>query len=338
MSIFIKKYIPQKLDELNYNKYLIPYLKRIINDPEMSHIIFHGPSNSGKKTIVNAFLREKYTIDNLKKYNENIKVSNSNIIEVSYYSSQSHFIINPSEYNIYDKIVIQTLIKNIAKTKKVNLECFKIILILNSHKLTYEAQSSLRRTFEIYSNNCRFILISNNISKIIKPLSSRTMKVRCGIPKKSDLKLFINKVLLDNNYILNDIEINNIIEKSNKNIETTIVILELLIKFNKNISEIVLPIKYEIKICNYIINSKNIIEFLNYKNLLYKKIINNIDSSQIIINITNELIKYLNEVQKKQCIELSAKYEHMMINGSKNFFYLETLIFKLYKLFNLYNN
>lgn len=338
MSDFIKKYIPQKLDELNYNKYLIPNLKNIINDPEMSHIIFYGPSNSGKKTIVNAFLREKYTIDNLKKYNENIKVSNSNIIDVTYYSSQSHFIIDPSEYNIYDKIVIQILIKNIAKTKKVNLESFKIILILNSHKLSYEAQSSLRRTFEIYSNNCRFILITNTLSKIIKPLSSRTMKFRCGLPNNSDLKLFINKVLFDNNYIMNEIEINNIIKKSNKNIETTILILELLIKFNKNINEIILPIKHEIEICNYIINSKNISEFLNYKKLLYKKIINNIEPSQIIINITNELIKYLNEEQKKKCIELSAKYEHLMINGSKEFFYLETLIIKLYKIFNLYNN
>ena len=84
MSDFIKKYIPQKLDELNYNKYLIPNLKNIINDPEMSHIIFYGPSNSGKKTIVNAFLREKYTIDNYFVFNNSFKKELSKFIDTKF--------------------------------------------------------------------------------------------------------------------------------------------------------------------------------------------------------------------------------------------------------------
>jgi DNA polymerase III delta prime subunit len=333
MSSFIQNIIPKNLDNLHFNRNLIKILKRIALDENMSHLMFYGPKTTGKKTIVNAFLREIFEIDNIKRVKELIKVSNSNTIEVLYHSSENHFIINPSIYNIYDKVIIQVLIKNIAKTKSVVNKKHKIIVILNSNNLSIEAQNSLRRTFEIYMDNCRFILITSSSTKIISPLGSRTLKIRCAKPKKEDLECLIKNVTKQNNFKINNSDIQKIILKSNFNIETILVSLEILIVFNKSLNEIKFPEDNTKKIINKILYSKNIQEFIEYKDLFYKMIVDNITPTQIIKKILKVLINLDIENNKKhKIITLCSKYEHSMCNGSKEFFYVETLFMELYSL------
>ena len=340
MSKFIKELIPKKLDDLHFNRNLITFLKNLSFDLEIPHLLIHGPEMSGKKTITNAFLRENYNIDNLKEINESIKVSSSNTINVKYFSSESHFIINPSIYNLYDRVIVQVLIKNIAKTKNVNNNLYKIIIILNSEKLSIEAQNSLRRTFEIYMDNCRFILIAKTITKIIKPLNSRTLKIRCGKPKLQDIKYLIKKTIKKNNITLDNIEISEIIKKSKLNIETTLLLLELIIKFKKNIYEINLPEDNTNLILDKLLNSKDINDFIKYKDVFYKMSIDNIDTTTIIKNIMNNLIKMssFSNQKKNKIVELCASYEHRMCNGSKDFFYFETLLLELYSLLNTFSS
>ena len=50
---------------------------------------------------------------------------------------------------------------------------YKSIILLNAEFLTVEAQSSLRRMIEIYSNTTRFFIVTNDREKIITPIKSR---------------------------------------------------------------------------------------------------------------------------------------------------------------------
>ena len=50
---------------------------------------------------------------------------------------------------------------------------FKIIILDEADEMTSDAQTALRRIIEDASRICRFILVANNISRIIDPIQSR---------------------------------------------------------------------------------------------------------------------------------------------------------------------
>lgn len=128
----------------------------------------------------------------------------NNIPHILFYGYIDYDDIIKNIYNFYhenDKqkyileldCVISKSIKHIREYIKLfskqQLSCnisFKSIILFNAEYLTMDAQYSLRRIIEIYSNHTRFFIFTQNKDKLLQPIRSRFIQIY--IPKKNIIK------------------------------------------------------------------------------------------------------------------------------------------------------
>uniref|UniRef100_A0A6C0D378 Uncharacterized protein n=1 Tax=viral metagenome TaxID=1070528 RepID=A0A6C0D378_9ZZZZ len=125
---------------------------------KIPHIIFHGTSGSGKRTIVNTFIDKIYENDKHK-----IK---TNVMFVNCAHGKGIKFIR-EELKFFAKTNIQ------ANTGVI----FKSIVLINADCLTIDAQSALRRCIELFSYNTRFFIIVENKQKLLNPILSRFCEI-----------------------------------------------------------------------------------------------------------------------------------------------------------------
>jgi DNA polymerase III delta prime subunit len=128
----------------------------------------------------------------------------NNIPHILFYGYIDYDDIIKNIYNFYhenDKqkyileldCVISKSIKHIREYIKLfskqQLSCnisFKSVILFNAEYLTMDAQYSLRRIIEIYSNHTRFFIFTQNKDKLLQPIRSRFIQIY--IPKKNIIK------------------------------------------------------------------------------------------------------------------------------------------------------
>ncbi len=147
-EIWVEKYRPKTLDEIVDQEEVVARLKGYVERKNIPHLLFAGPPGTGKTASAIALTRDLF--------GENWR---DNFIEM-----------NASDERGID--VVRHKIKEFARTAPINAP-FKIIFLDEADALTADAQAALRRTMEMYSKICRFILSCNYISRIIEPIQSR---------------------------------------------------------------------------------------------------------------------------------------------------------------------
>ena len=153
-------------------------LSYFIQTRKIPHLLFHGNSGTGKRTIVNQFIREIYQNDQ--------KQIESNVMYVNCAHEKGIQFIR-GEIKTFARINVQNTPLPLGPTNSPyysQQEMFKIIVLQNADKLTIDAQSALRRSIEIYSHNTRFFIIVENIQKIMNPILSRFCEIY--IPDRMD--------------------------------------------------------------------------------------------------------------------------------------------------------
>jgi len=149
--MWVEKYRPTKLTDLINQKETVSSLKSLLkNQSEMPHLLFSGSAGVGKTTTALCLSREILG----ERFNDYVLELNAS-----------------DERGIN---MVRERVKKFSRFAGLDTEIpFKIIILDEADEMTSDAQTALRRIIEDTAKHCRFILIANNISKIIAPIQSR---------------------------------------------------------------------------------------------------------------------------------------------------------------------
>ncbi|HEY4679838.1 MAG TPA: replication factor C small subunit [Nitrosarchaeum sp.] len=149
-GMWVEKYRPSKLSEIVNQTEIIGSLEALIKDPtDMPHLMFSGSAGVGKTTTALCIARQI----------------------LGEYSKDYTLELNASDERGIG--MVREKVKKFSRYAGMVEVPFKIIILDEADEMTSDAQTALRRIIEDTAKYCRFILIANNISKIIEPIQSR---------------------------------------------------------------------------------------------------------------------------------------------------------------------
>lgn len=149
--MWVEKYRPKKIPDIVNQKQIIGSLTGLLKkQSEMPNLLFSGSAGVGKTTTAMC-LSHEILGDRWKNYTLELNASDERGIGM-----------------------VREKVKKFSRFAGLDTEIpFKIIILDEADEMTSDAQTALRRIIEDTAKFCRFILIANNISKIIPPIQSR---------------------------------------------------------------------------------------------------------------------------------------------------------------------
>ena len=164
--MWVEKYRPRKLSELVNHKEIVGSINSMLkNKSELPHLLFSGSAGVGKTTAALCVSREILG-EHWRDYTLELNASDERGINM-----------------------VRERVKKFSRFAGLDTEIpFKMIILDEADEMTSDAQTALRRIIEDTAKICRFILIANNLSKIIEPIQSRCVVFKFAkIPSKEIL-------------------------------------------------------------------------------------------------------------------------------------------------------
>jgi len=343
MTLWVDKYRPKTLDDLHYHRSLSERLKSLAATGDFPHMLFYGPSGAGKKTRITCTLRQLFGAGTEKlKIDQRVFLTPSKRkLDVNIVQSNFHIEITPSDVGIYDRVVIQDILKEIAQTQQVDLNAkqrFKVVVINEADSLSRDAQAALRRTMEKYMANMRIILCANSTSKLIAPIKSRCLLMRVAAPDSQEMEECLMHVAKKEKFHLPSEAAQEIIQDSNGNLRKALLVLEALKMQSPDLTGPLTIAKpdwetYCHKVADMIVQDQTPARVLEVRAKLYELLSHCIPATVILKTIAERVVERVDETIKPDVMHWAAFYEVRMRLGSKKIFHLEAWVIKVMSLY-----
>lgn len=154
---WVEKYRPKNLQELISQDSIIETLQKFMKNDQLPHLLFYGPPGTGKTSTILAAAKQLYTPTEF----------NAMVLELNASDDRGIGIVR-------DQIM------SFASTKTIFKRGYKMIILDEADAMTNDAQNALRRILEKFTENVRFCIICNYLSKIIPAIQSRCTRFRFG--------------------------------------------------------------------------------------------------------------------------------------------------------------
>jgi len=295
---WMEAYRPTSFENIVLDPLNKKILKNIIATSYFPNLLLYGPPGTGKTTTI---------INLINAYQEKLNKKNKELI----------IHLNASDERGID--IIRSQISSFVNSKPLFNNGLKFVILDEVDYMTKNAQQALKYLLQNYSNNVRFCLICNYISKIDDGLQNEFIKLRFNQLPKNDIITLLNHISTSENLNLKESSLINIQKFYNSDIRSMINFMQSNQNIiNANIDYYVLD--NEIFECLFEkIKKKEKLEDI-YKYLYDTSIKYNIDNKNIIKNFFNYIIRnYSKNINSNflKCVE-----NIMHFNSINNFNYV----------------
>ncbi|OON14379.1 replication factor C subunit 3 family protein, partial [Opisthorchis viverrini] len=346
MSLWVDKYAPTSLQKLDYHQQEAAALKNLVDSGNFPHLLVYGPSGSGKRTRIMCLLRELYGsgVDRLRTETHNFLTPSNKKVTVSTVSSNFHLEVNPSEVGIYDRVVVQELIKTMASTAQLDSaqqRDFKVVVLHEADHLTKDAQHALRRTMEKYISTCRLILSAESISKIISATRSRCLPIRVAAPSIDQIVHILKNTARREGQSMPTELAERIANASERNLRRALLLAEVA-KWQHSPMSAEQPVQlpdwqvFLAETASAILAEQSPRKILEIRARLYELLSHCIPTDVIMRCLVDNLLGSCDGNLKLELVQLAAEYEHRLQLGQKPIFHLEAFVISfmaIYKRF-----
>ena len=260
--------------------------------------------------------------------------------------------MNPSDAGIYDRVIVQDIIKEIASSAVISKTDykFKVVILNEVDKLTKDAQHGLRRTMEKYMTTCRIILQCECVSKLIEPLRSRCLSIRIPAPNHKEIMNSIKYVCNKEKVSISDDYAKEISLKSDRNLRRALLILQSCAtdtnqlyfddeKNNNNNNNNYINRNKKIRTTPWelfinelgklIIEEQSPQRLLLIRNKMYELLSNCIPVNIIFKKLTIAIMNNVDDSLRNDIVKWAAYHEHRCNIGAKPIIHLEAFIAKI---------
>lgn len=241
-------------------------------------------------------------------------------------------------------MVVQELLKEVAQTQQVDLNArqrFKVVVINEADGLSRDAQASLRRTMEKYSNNVRLILLANSTAGIIAPIRSRTLLVRVAAPSEIEVCDVLSKAGEREGWKVVSKLNERIARESGRNLRRALLMFEAVYAQVPEPKEdtTIPPPDWEVlvsQIADDCVRQRDPQMILQIRAKLYDLLTHCIPATMVLKTLCWRLVERVDHVLKAEIVKWAAFYEHRIKLGSKVIFHLEAFVAKFMRVFEGY--
>jgi replication factor C subunit 3/5 len=362
--LWVDRHRPKKLEDVELHPEVTNLLTHLADSGDMPHLLFYGPSGSGKKTRVMALLHRIYgpNVFNIKLEHKSMQVTDSKTIDFTTLSSPYHIDMNPSDAGNYDRVVVMELIREIAQTAPMvssgtlhtgvssakkgdqggtvaNLPKFKVIVLNEVEKMSRGAQQALRRTMEKYVNTCRLILITSSTSRLIAPLRSRCIGVRVAAHGLENTTQAVRRVCMEENLAVPSTTfLSTLHHRSNGNLRRALLMLEAA-KMNRcdmggTGLDIPRPdwLLFIEEIVSDIIKEQTPKKLHDIRIKYYELMSQCVPGEVLMQSLVDGLMMAVDPSLRRDIVSAAAQYDHQMKLGTKPIVHLEAFTATVMKL------
>ncbi len=262
-ALWSVKHHPKEWDSFYGQDDAITQLRGFISGGIIPNLILHGPPGTGKSAAIQIFAKEilgdslgsnfkilnirelrtysiakaKRNIQALAKLDRSERTELDEYMSIVFREAKTSLKLKGRKRDPNKSQLLHQAINLFASTITVTDELVKILVLDEADALDRNMQQALRRTMEVYSDACRFVLITPTLAGWNPAIISRCLVVKFPTPSLTIIETLISDIASKEQVVIDERAVTAIARESFGDLRFAINLLQISSSSSRSVSE-----------------------------------------------------------------------------------------------------